>query len=95
MAKMIPVAGHLLSGKVGDVVYVRRGNQVYVRAFVPPHDPRTRPQLKQRSRFRTGVAAWKRLPDAKKEEYRRRGEFQFRTGFQLFMSEFLSAAGPK
>ena len=91
MAKMIPVAGYLLSGKVGDVVYVRHGKQVYVRAFVRPHDPRTRQQLKQRNRFRTGVAAWKKLPEAKKQEYRSRAEFQHRTGFQLFMSEYLSA----
>jgi hypothetical protein len=89
MAKMVPIHGFLLSGKVGDVVFYRRGKTACVRFWVPPRDPRTEGQLKQRERLRAAVVSWKRLSAAEKQLWQRRAELMGRVGYQLFLSESL------
>ena len=90
MAKMIPLGGFLMSGKVGDAVFCRRGNGAYVRARVVPTNPRTPAQVEQRRRFEEAVAAWKALDEKEKDRYRKMGEYSGRTGYNLFVGEYLA-----
>ena len=91
MAKLIPVNGFLLSGRVGNAVYCCRGNTTYVRQWVRPKDPHTLPQIKRRGRFEAAVADWQQLPEDEKQKYRHRARYMQRTGYNLFLSEALAA----
>jgi hypothetical protein len=89
MAKVVPVSGFFLSGAVGPLVFCRRGNGVYARARVKPRDPKTVAQRDKRNRFGAAVAAWRALSDADRASVRRRAEFVGRTGYNLFIAEFM------
>jgi hypothetical protein len=92
MAKAIPVAGYVLQGKVGEVVFCKRGDTCYARARVVPRNPKSPAQNAKRERFRQAVLAWRALPDADKQAYAKRASFLRRTGYNLFIAEFLQAA---
>jgi hypothetical protein len=97
MAKVLPVSGFFFSGAIGGVVFCRRGNGVYARAHVTPRDPKTTAQIDKRRRFQAAVAAWRALPEADKAVLRKRAAREGRTGYHLFLAEFLQkndAAGP-
>jgi len=81
-----------LTGKVGNAVFCRRGNTLYVRQWVRPKDRNSLGQLKRRGRFAEAVAAWRALSEAEKDSYRQRGRRQNRTGYNLFVSEQLSSS---
>ena len=80
----------VVTGKVDDHVFCRRGDRIYVRRWVKPTDRRTAKQQAQRARFREAVAAWKALPDADQARYTERARWQNRTGYNMFVSEHLS-----
>ena len=91
MAKAVPVGGFLaLSGRVGSLVFCRRGNRLFVRQWVRPKDPKSLGQLERRGRFSQAVAAWRALSDEEKDSYRERAKWQSRSGYNLFVSEHLS-----
>lgn len=90
---MHPVSGFLLSGQVGGLVFCRRGAGVYVRARVTPRDPKTAAQRDRRLRFDAAVAAWRALPEADKAAVRERAAAEGRTGYHLFLAEFLRKGG--
>jgi hypothetical protein len=89
MAKVLPVSGFFFSGAIGGVVFCKRGNGVYARAHVRPRDPKTAAQLDERSRFQAAVAAWRALPEPEKTAFRKRAAREGRTGYHLFLAEFL------
>lgn len=89
MAKVLPVNGFFFSGTIGGVTFCRRGGGVYARAHVVPHDPRTPAQRDRRARFHAAVAAWRALPEADKDAFRKRAAREERTGYHLFLAEFL------
>lgn len=56
----------------------------------PTHaDANTVPQQAQRAKFLNGVAAWNALPQAEKDDYNERAVGKAKTGYQLFMSDYL------
>jgi hypothetical protein len=90
MADFIPLQGYRLSGKIGNIVFYTRGNRTFARVRVKPHDPKTTPQIKHREKFLAAVQAWKDLSDDDKQHYRHRAECESRTGYNLFLSEYLA-----
>ncbi len=90
MAKVRPVAGFQLSGAIGGIVFCRRAGGVYARAHVVPQDPKTPAQLDRRRCFREAVVAWRALPDPEKADWRRRAARSERTGYHLFLTEFMA-----
>lgn len=80
-----------LSGKIGDQVFCKRGKGVYVRTWVRPKDPRTELQQQKRLQFEAAVAAWRALPEPEKDALRKRAAREGRTGYNLFLSEFLQS----
>ena len=90
VAKVIPAAGIQLTGRMGNVVFCHRGNVGFVRKWVRPRDPRTNKQLARRGRFEAAVAAWQELADDDKAKYRKGAEYMRRTGYHLFLSEFMA-----
>lgn len=77
------------TGRMGPVVFCRRGNTAFARAWVQPKNPRTIKQRAHRGRFESAVKAWKEMSEEDKERYRSRARFQGRTGYNLFLSEFM------
>jgi hypothetical protein len=92
MAKVRPVAGFQLSGAIGGIVFCKRAGGVYARAHVVPRDPKTPAQLDRRSRFRAAVLAWRALPNPEKETWSKRAARNERTGYHLFLAEFMANA---
>jgi len=91
MARVDPVEGWLLSGRVGNAVYcIRPDGSGYVRQWVVPKDPKTPGQLAQRGRFGAAVEAWRKLSEADKERYRNRAARMKRSGYHLFLSEHVA-----
>jgi hypothetical protein len=88
MARVRSVGGFQFSGAIGGVVFCRRAGGVYARAYVVPRDPKTPAQIDRRRDFGEAVAAWRQLPDADKEQWRRRAARSERTGYHLFLAEF-------
>lgn len=54
-----------------------------------PRNPKTPLQEGTRKGFQAAVAAWKALPEAEKDAYRKRAAREGRTGYHLFLSTFL------
>lgn len=92
MAKMVPRSGFVMSGKLGDLVFCKDGDKVYVREFVPPTDPKTPAQVAERGLFAEAVAAWRALSDPDKKDYKKRAALEGRKGYGLFLSEYLTKA---
>ena len=90
MARLDRSAPPTLRGKLRDVVNCRRGATAYVRLRVTPANPRSEAQQEHRSTFAQAVAAWKELTDAEREEYRERARRQGRTGYNLYLAEYLA-----
>ncbi|APR81944.1 Hypothetical protein A7982_07293 [Minicystis rosea] len=89
MAKVLPGSGIALSGAVSGLVFCRRGNGVYARARVIPRDPKSKEQRARRTAFQAAVAAWRALPEAERESFRKRAARSGRTGYHLFIAEYL------
>lgn len=66
------------------------GRPMQRRRHVIPHNPRTPAQTVRRGKFADAVTAWQVLPIADKVMYGRRASKQARTGYNLFISEYLS-----
>lgn len=90
MAKVRPVAGFQLSGAIGGIVFCKRAGGTYARTHVVPRDPKTPAQLNRRRQFRTAVDAWRALSDAEKDKWRQRAARNERTGYHLFLAEFMA-----
>jgi hypothetical protein len=86
----VSIEGLLLSGRVGALVFCRRGRGTYARAWVRPADPKTPNQKIQRGRVGAAVQAWRELSDEDKDKYRRRAAPTRRHGYHLFVAEFLA-----
>lgn len=90
MAKLTSIGSIRLSGKIGDLVFCNRGNSTYVRVWKKPKDPKSPQQKKRRNRFREAVAAWRSMAPDQKKKYVKRAKLHGRTGYNLFLSEYLS-----
>jgi len=90
MAKVRPVAGFQLSGAIGGIVFCKRGGGVYARTHVVPRDPKTPAQLDLRHHFRNAVVTWRALSDSEKQKWRERAARDQRTGYHLFLTEFMA-----
>lgn len=86
----VSLEGMLLSGRVGALVFCRRGKGVYARAWVRPTDPKKPKQLIQRKKFQAAVQAWQELLPEDKDKYRKRGAASHRQGYHLFVAEYLA-----
>ncbi len=94
MAKIVPTHGFLLSGRFQNGVFCVKANGTgYVRTWVRPKDARTNVQIAQRGRFGAAIAAWKALPEDERKKYRDRARFMGRTGYHLFVGEFIAGQG--
>lgn len=86
---MAKVSGFRLSGKFGALVLCNRGTGTFARQWVRPKDPKTASQQDRRHRFEAAVAARCALPELEKDELRKRARRDGRTGYHLFLAEFL------
>ena len=89
------------TGQTEKVVYQRtsylapnlppiNGRPMQRRRHVIPHNPKTPAQTLRRERFADAVTAWQLLPIGEKVDYGRRASKQARTGYNLFISEYLA-----
>ncbi len=81
-------------GGMGDLVFYRRYGKIYIKARTIPANPRTEPQVKCRGNFGGGVKAWQVLPEEEKALYRNRAKRKRKSGYNLFMSEYLRGIAP-
>jgi len=69
--------------------YGNRGDRENVglqrRVHVIPVDPKTEPQITQRGKMSSAVAAWKLLTEEDKQSYRKKAEGSELTGYKLFV----------
>ena len=82
-----------ISGKMGQLVHVRRHNKQYVRTRVIPCNPRTECQMMNRMMFKDAVRAWQSLSSQEKDVYRIRAEKTNRSGYNLFISLSMKNSG--
>ena len=94
MAKARPVSGFQLSGAIGGIVFCQRGNGVYARAHVVPRDPKSPAQLDRRRHFGAAVVAWRALSDSDKQAWRNRAAREERTGYHMFLADFMAKSVP-
>lgn len=92
-AKLHPFLKTMHGGFDGLVLY-RRYGKTYIKIRTIPFNPRTEPQVKCRGNFGGGVKAWQVLPDGEKNIYRARAKRKKRSGYNLFMSEYLRGIAP-
>lgn len=88
--KAVPIPTFGFSGRHGSMVFVVRGKTTYVRRYKKPHDPKTPAQHAHRLRFMEAVQAWRELSDEEKARYNKRAKRLGRTGYNLFVGEFLA-----
>ncbi len=81
-------------GGMGDLVLYRRYGKIYIKARTIPKNPRTEPQVKCRGNFGGSVKAWQVLPEEEKAIYRARAKRKRKSGYNLFMSEYLRGIAP-
>ncbi len=81
-----------LSGRIGDLVYCRRGKGSYVRVYVKPTNPNSERQQAKRARFKQAVAAWRALSPEQQQAFALRAKPLGRTGYHLFLSEFMTGS---
>jgi hypothetical protein len=68
--------------------------QLQVRRHDATHnDARSGPQLIRRDRFTAAVAAWKAMTDEDRQPWRRAANRKSRTGYNLFISEWMRTNG--
>ncbi len=81
-------------GGLDGLVFYRRYGKIYIKARTIPANPRTEPQVKCRGNFGGGVKAWQVLPEEEKALYRNRAKRKKKSGYNLFMSEYLRGIAP-
>ncbi len=74
-------------------MFVVRGNSTYVRRYKKPRDPQSSAQLDQRARFAGAIAAWRELGEPDRQRYRDRAKRLRRTGYNLFIGEWVATHG--
>ena len=88
--RTVPVPNFGFSGRHGPLVFVVRGKTTYARRYKKPHDPKTPAQHAHRLRFMEAVQAWRALGDEGKARYNKRAKRMGRTGYNLFVGEYLA-----
>ncbi len=81
-------------GGLDDLVLYRRYGKIYIKRRTIPSNPRTEPQVKCRGNFGGSVKAWQVLPEEEKAIYRARAKRKKKSGYSLFMSEYLRGIAP-
>ncbi len=81
-------------GGLDGLVLYRRYGKIYIKARTIPANPRTEPQVKCRGNFSGSVKAWQVLPEEEKNLYRVRAKRKRKSGYNLFMSEYLRGIAP-
>ncbi len=92
-AKLHPFLRTMHGGFDGLVLY-RRYGKTYIKIRTIPFNPRTEPQVKCRGNFGGSVKAWQNLSEEEKSLYRNRAKRKKRSGYNLFMSEYLRGIVP-
>ncbi|MBI5534685.1 MAG: hypothetical protein HY898_18310 [Deltaproteobacteria bacterium] len=89
--KRMPVVEVLgLSGKLQNQVICRtRTGKAYLRSQGDVPKPESARQKEQQRQFKLACAAWKALSKGEKEAYQGWGEWSGRSGYNLFLSEYL------
>lgn len=73
-------------------VRTRYNKKVVVRQkYYVPIDPKTASQIVRRSVFASAVSAWKSLSESLKDEYRKKSSCKKRSGYNVFLSEYLKS----
>ncbi len=91
--KLHPFLRTAHGGLEGLVLY-RRYGKTYIKRRTIPANPRTEPQVKCRGNFSGSVKAWQVLPEEEKNMYRLRAKRKKKSGYNLFMSEYLRGIVP-
>ncbi len=81
-------------GGLDGLVLYRRYGKIYIKRRTIPKNPRTEPQVKCRGNFSGSVKAWQVLPEEEKNLYRIRAKRKKKSGYNLFMSEYLRGIAP-
>ncbi len=81
-------------GGLDGLVLYRRYGKIYIKRRTIPNNPRTEPQVKCRGNFSVSVKAWQVLPEEEKNIYRIRAKRKKKSGYSLFMSEYLRGIAP-
>ncbi len=81
-------------GGLDGLVLYRRYGKIYIKRRTIPVNPRTEPQVKCRGNFSGSVKAWQVLPEEEKDIYRNRAKRKKKSGYNLFMSEYLRGIAP-
>ncbi|MCP4147536.1 MAG: hypothetical protein GY757_07280 [bacterium] len=74
------------SGKMGNLVFYRRGNAVYCRKWVKPRDPKSPAQLARRGSFALCVFSWQQLDNKTRKTWRKYGRSKNIPGYNAFIS---------
>ncbi len=93
ITKLHPFLRTAHGGLDGLVLYRRYGKTCIKRRTIP-FNPRTEPQVKCRGNFSGSVKAWQVLPEEEKNLYRVRAKRKKKSGYNLFMSEYLRGIAP-
>lgn len=89
--KAHPPAGFGISGRYGSFVFVVRGRTTYARRYTKPSDPQSAAQRQHRGLFIEAVQAWRELGQDERERFNKRAKKAGRTGYNLFVGEFLAS----
>ncbi len=85
------VAFRELHGRMGGLVYVHRYGKQYVRIYARPSNPNTPAQRRGRNAFGEAVRAWQALTAEEKESWNDRARRKRRSGYNMFISEWMKA----
>jgi hypothetical protein len=81
-----------IHGRMGDIVFVYRNGKQHARPYVRPRNPKTRAQRARRSVFAKAISAWQALSAQEKSLWNTRARRKNRTGYNLFISNYLRTA---
>ena len=88
MAEVRSTVINEISGKLGNLVFYKRGDKIFVRKWVRPSDPCTDLQIKQRQNFSQLIKIWQNMNPSMKKSW---AAHPLRKGspYNTFMSENL------
>ena len=79
-----------ISGRIGNVVFYRRGNRQCVRTYVVPNNPDTVLQGEVRRNFASAVRSWQKMTPDERYAYTRKARRMNMSGYNLFISFFIT-----
>ncbi len=78
-----------ISGRLGNLVFYKRGGTLCVRSHVIPRNPDTEAQRAVREAFREAVRAWQAMSPDDQYVFTRKARFLNMSGYNLYISIYL------